>query len=171
MPVVAPLLAPVVVRALAPVLVLSLAALASLLALGLALAPALELALGQYSLSALRALSQAWRDQDLRPLLSPCHARRRPLGLYLRRSRESRRPFSSTSLRLYVGGVARTAPTCGAKLARLQIELLQRMLLRESRRLYIRCRQNGANLQRVMIGSDESSDGVRAAHPGAVWAL
>ena len=161
-----------VVRALAPVLVLSLVALASLLALGLA--PGLALALGlaeKYSLSALRALSQAWRDQDLRPLLSPCHARRRPLGLYLRRSRESRRPFSSTSLRLYVGGVARTAPTCGAKLARLQIELLQRMLFRESRTLYIRCRQNGANLQRVMIGSDESSDGVRAAHPGAVWAL
>ena len=161
-----------VVRALAPVLVLSLAALASLLALGLA--PGFALALGlaeKYSLSALRALSQAWRDQDLRPLLSPCHARRRPLGLYLRRSRESRRPFSSTSLRLYVGGVARTAPTCGAKLARLQIELLQRMLFRESRTLYIRCRQNGANLQRVMIGSDESSDGVRAAHPGAVWAL
>ena len=98
-PVVAPLLAPVVVRALAPVLVLSLAALASLLALGLA--PGLALALGlaeKYSLSALRALSQAWRDQDLRPLLSPCHARRRPLGLYLRRSRDSRRPSSSTSL-------------------------------------------------------------------------
>ena len=102
-PVVAPLLAPVVVPVVAPVvesllaslLVLSLAALASLLALGLALAPALELALGQYSLSALRALSQAWRDQDLRPLLSPCHARRRPLGLYLR-SRESRRPSAST---------------------------------------------------------------------------
>ena len=102
---VAPLLAPVMVRALAPVVeplpALSLAALASLLALGLApglalaLALALVLALGQYSLSALRALSQAWRDQDLRPLLLPCHARRRPLGLYLR-SRESRRPSAST---------------------------------------------------------------------------
>ena len=64
------------------------------LALGLALALALGLALAEYSLSALRALSQAWRDQDLRPLLSPCHARRRPLGLHLRRSRES--PSSST---------------------------------------------------------------------------
>ena len=93
---VAPLLAPLVVPVVAPV-VLSLAALASLLALGLA--PGLALALGlaeKYSLSALRALSQAWRDQDLRPLLSPCHARRRPLGLYLRRSRKSRRPSSST---------------------------------------------------------------------------
>ena len=70
-------------------------------------------------------------------------------------------------------GVARTAPTCGAKLARLQIEMLQRMLFGESSTLYIRCRQNGANLQRVMIGS-KSSDGVWvlwAAHPGAVWAL
>ena len=101
---VAPLLAPVVVPVLAPVveplpaslLVFSLATLASLLALRLALGLALALALGEYSLSALRALSQAWRDQDLRPLLSPCHARRRPLGLYLRRSRKSRRPSSST---------------------------------------------------------------------------
>ena len=83
-------------------LALALIALALALALvALALALALvALALAEYSLSALRALSRAWRGQGLRPLLSPCHARRRPLGLYLRRSRlESRPPSSSTCQR------------------------------------------------------------------------
>ena len=114
---VAPVLAPVLARSLALALALALIALALALALALvalalklklalaliALALALAriaLALAEYSLSALRALSRAWRGQGLRPLLSPCHARRRPLGLYLRRSRlESRPPSSSTCQR------------------------------------------------------------------------
>ena len=117
----APVLAPVLARSLALTLALALAL--ALIALALALALALvalalalklalalialalalariALALAEYSLSALRALSRAWRGQGLRPLLSPCHARRRPLGLYLRRSRlESRPPSSSTCQR------------------------------------------------------------------------